>query len=103
MARNASNTSRAAAAGSPLPVASATSRSASRSLDTLTTLGTRDVPGVSADRCRPDSVRLVRSRKGHDMSVDKARPLPYAVTGLSTLIGKVLTIGEWAEAARIPH
>jgi len=37
------------------------------------------------------------------MSVDKARSLPYAVTGLSTLIGKVLTIGEWAEAARIPH
>src|SRR6185437_9549926 len=30
------------------------------------------------------------------------RPLPYAITGLSTLIGRVLTIAEWAGAARIP-
>ena len=37
------------------------------------------------------------------MTVDTARPLPYAVTGLSTLIGRVLGIDEWAEAARIPQ
>jgi 3-oxoacyl-[acyl-carrier-protein] synthase III len=31
-----------------------------------------------------------------------AIPLPYAVTGLATLIGRVLTIDEWATAAKIP-
>ena len=36
------------------------------------------------------------------MTVDSALPLPYAVTGISTLIGRVLTIEEWAAAARIP-
>lgn len=37
------------------------------------------------------------------MTVDKAQSLPYAVTGLSTLIGRVLTIDEWARAAQIPQ
>ncbi|AGZ38992.1 3-oxoacyl-[acyl-carrier-protein] synthase III C-terminal domain-containing protein [Actinoplanes friuliensis] len=37
------------------------------------------------------------------MTVDKARKLPFAVAGLSTLIGRVLTIAEWAEAAKIPQ
>ena len=37
------------------------------------------------------------------MTVDRARTLPYAMTGLSTLIGRVLTIEEWARAARIPQ
>ena len=37
------------------------------------------------------------------MTVDRARTLPYAMTGLSTLIGRVLTIDEWAQAARIPQ
>jgi 3-oxoacyl-[acyl-carrier-protein] synthase-3 len=36
------------------------------------------------------------------MTVDSARSLPYAITGLATLIGRVLTIDEWAAAARIP-
>jgi nitrite reductase/ring-hydroxylating ferredoxin subunit len=36
------------------------------------------------------------------MTVDSALPLPYAVTGISTLIGRVLTIDEWAAAAKIP-
>ncbi|GIF19619.1 3-oxoacyl-[acyl-carrier-protein] synthase-3 [Actinoplanes tereljensis] len=36
------------------------------------------------------------------MTVDSALPLPYAITGLATLIGRVLTINEWAEAAKIP-
>jgi 3-oxoacyl-[acyl-carrier-protein] synthase-3 len=36
------------------------------------------------------------------MTVDSALSLPYAITGLATLIGRVLTIDEWATAARIP-
>lgn len=36
-------------------------------------------------------------------AVDSARALPYEIAGLSTLIGRVLTIAEWAEAARIPN
>jgi 3-oxoacyl-[acyl-carrier-protein] synthase III len=36
------------------------------------------------------------------MTVDSARPLPYSITGLGTLIGRVISIDEWAEAARIP-
>jgi 3-oxoacyl-[acyl-carrier-protein] synthase III len=32
-----------------------------------------------------------------------AKLLPYAITGLSTLIGRVLTIDEWADAAQIPE
>ncbi len=36
------------------------------------------------------------------MTVDSARPLPYSITGLGTLIGRVITIEEWADAARIP-
>ncbi|GIM96059.1 3-oxoacyl-[acyl-carrier-protein] synthase III C-terminal domain-containing protein [Paractinoplanes toevensis] len=36
------------------------------------------------------------------MTVDSALPLPYAITGLATLIGRVLTINEWADAAKIP-
>ncbi|WP_111649018.1 3-oxoacyl-[acyl-carrier-protein] synthase III C-terminal domain-containing protein [Actinoplanes lutulentus] len=36
------------------------------------------------------------------MTVDGALPLPYVITGISTLIGRVLTIDEWASAAKIP-
>jgi 3-oxoacyl-[acyl-carrier-protein] synthase III len=36
------------------------------------------------------------------MTVDSALPLPYAITGLATLIGRVVPINEWADAARIP-
>jgi len=37
------------------------------------------------------------------MTCSSAKPLPYALTGLSTLIGRVLTIDEWADAAQIPE
>ena len=37
------------------------------------------------------------------MTGNSAWPLPYAITGLGTLIGRVLTIDEWADAAQIPH
>ncbi|GAA1862080.1 3-oxoacyl-[acyl-carrier-protein] synthase III C-terminal domain-containing protein [Asanoa iriomotensis] len=36
------------------------------------------------------------------MKIDTALPLPYAITGLGTLIGRVLPIDEWAAAAKIP-
>ncbi|GAA2648603.1 3-oxoacyl-[acyl-carrier-protein] synthase III C-terminal domain-containing protein [Paractinoplanes durhamensis] len=36
------------------------------------------------------------------MTVDSALSLPYAITGLATLIGRVLSIEEWAAAAKIP-
>ena len=37
------------------------------------------------------------------MTYCRAKRLPYAITGLSTLIGRVLTIEEWADAAQIPQ
>ncbi len=37
------------------------------------------------------------------MTYCSAKLLPYAITGLSTLIGRVLTIEEWADAAQIPQ
>ncbi len=37
------------------------------------------------------------------MTYCSAKLLPYAITGLSTLIGRVLTIDEWADAAQIPE
>ncbi|MBB5874160.1 3-oxoacyl-[acyl-carrier-protein] synthase-3 [Allocatelliglobosispora scoriae] len=37
------------------------------------------------------------------MKFVNAIPFPYAVTGLSTLVGQVLSIDEWADAAQIPQ
>ena len=37
------------------------------------------------------------------MTYCSAKMLPYAITGLSTLIGRVLTIEEWADVAQIPQ
>ena len=37
------------------------------------------------------------------MTVDKVQRLPFAITGLSTQIGRVLTIDEWADAAKVPQ
>ena len=45
----------------------------------------------------------MRSPLAASVTYHSAKPLSYAITGLSTLIGRVLTIEEWAEAAQIPQ
>ena len=31
------------------------------------------------------------------------QPLPYVLTGVASLLGRIISINEWAELARVPN